>query len=274
MKSASENLNGVLERTKLKRVWSRPGSLTKRNSVFHDTGDTADECRSEPNRRTSLPVDDIFNKISFASPLDIGTQIKHWRGDFDISDTKASLCRESESKSKEHVADMPSDEKSIYREASSRMRQDSETGSDVTSVADSSVFFYDAEGSSPPPPSYPPPPLPCDEVTSAFCDRCEDSTAFPDRCEDGSEFPHRFEDSSAFPADLSSHCDESDVSSQAESYFTIGTIDTDSFCDEVLDTVNRMQRIRLREDKISKLERNEASKRSSDISRFVSERLV
>uniref|UniRef100_A0A8D9B6Q9 Arf-GAP with Rho-GAP domain, ANK repeat and PH domain-containing protein 2 n=1 Tax=Cacopsylla melanoneura TaxID=428564 RepID=A0A8D9B6Q9_9HEMI len=186
MKSASENINGVLEgtkqvRTKLKRVWSRPGSVHKSNSVFHDE---TDDSKSEPDRRQSLPVDDIFNKISFASPLDIGTQIKHWRGDFNIQslDDTQGTCDSSETAT----------------------RCDSETGSDVTSVADSSVFYYEGESVSLPPPSYPPPPLPS----------CEDM---------------------------------SDVSSQSGSYYTIGTIDTDRFCEEVLDSVSRLQNISLSE---------------------------
>lgn len=55
-------------RTKLKRVLSRPGAGPKRNSVFHDTPDKIEE-----DRRQSLPVgDDIFHKISFVSPLDLG----------------------------------------------------------------------------------------------------------------------------------------------------------------------------------------------------------
>lgn len=42
---------------------------------------------------------------------------------------------------------------------------DSETLSDVTSVADSSVFYYDSESVDLPPPSYPPPPLPRDDMS-------------------------------------------------------------------------------------------------------------
>lgn len=189
MKSASENINGtskaVLEgtkqvRTKLKRVWSRPGSVNKRNSMFHDETDDS----QDTNRRQSLPVlpaDDIFYKISFASPLDIGTQIKHWRGDFQSLD-ETRVRGDSET-------------------------LDSETGSDVTSVADSSLYFYDGESDSLPPPSYPPPPLPSREDTS-------------------------------------------DVSSvSGSSYYTVGTIDARSFCEEVLDTVSRLHSLDLSPEK-------------------------
>ncbi|KAI5701624.1 hypothetical protein M8J75_011445 [Diaphorina citri] len=182
IKSASENINGVLEGTKqvrsrLKRVLSRPGSEHKPSSVFHDETDR----KTEPDRRQSLPPDDIFYKISFASPLDIGTQIKHWRGDFNDL----------------HALD------------ETQVRPDSETGSDVTSVAESSVFSYDydRECVSLPPPAYPPPPAP-DDI--------------------------------------------SDVQSEASSYFTVGTIDTESFADDVLGTVGRMQNINLNDTNTSK----------------------